>query len=449
MRTVRVALLVGWYYPDSVGGTESYVRSLAKELRAMGVSVSIAAPSDDEKEYEYQFDDLPVYRYPVSRTPSRTEIAGDSAPQYFDAFAKWIQAQRFDLVHMHSVTRGVGLYHARYIKSCGIPLVVTVHVPGVTCARETMMRWGRVPCDGEMKARRCSACCLQGKGLPFPLAWMITAIPTAATEWSAALTSSVSTMLQMPKVLRDRAAHVREIFGVADRVVAVSRWLYDVLLRNGVQTQKLLMIPHGIVAQVTVRSHARRTADKLRVGYVGRFSPIKGVHVLVSALRRLPRSVAIELYLFGTARGDEAREYLVSLQKLAESDPRVRFCGELTDSNRHEVFASFHILAVPSLCLETGPLVVLEAFDAGLPVIGSDAGGIRELVKDSDNGVLVKPGNTHAWALALNELQKRWVKGEWSWKIPQPRTSRQVAVETVLVYEQVLKQHDACLAAVP
>ena len=47
------------------------------------------------------------------------------------------------------------------------------------------------------------------------------------------------------------------------------------------------------------------------------------------------------------------------------------------------------VLAVPSQWLETGPLVVLEAFAAGTPVIGSDLGGIRELVSDGRDGLLV------------------------------------------------------------
>jgi len=60
-------------------------------------------------------------------------------------------------------------------------------------------------------------------------------------------------------------------------------------------------------------------------------------------------------------------------------------------------------LAVPSLWLETGPLVVLEAQAAGLFVIGSRLGGIAELVDDS-SGLLLQPGNVEVWAEAIGEL---------------------------------------------
>jgi glycosyltransferase involved in cell wall biosynthesis len=53
---------------------------------------------------------------------------------------------------------------------------------------------------------------------------------------------------------------------------------------------------------------------------------------------------------------------------------------------------------VPSQWLETGPLVVMEAFDAGIPVIGSALGGISELVRDGVDGLLITPPtSTDAW----------------------------------------------------
>jgi len=57
----------------------------------------------------------------------------------------------------------------------------------------------------------------------------------------------------------------------------------------------------------------------------------------------------------------------------------------------------YHALVVPSQGLETGPLVVLEAFAAGIPVIGSRLGGISELVINGVDGILLNANSGKDW----------------------------------------------------
>ncbi len=64
----------------------------------------------------------------------------------------------------------------------------------------------------------------------------------------------------------------------------------------------------------------------------------------------------------------------------------------------------YDVLAVPSQWLETGPLVVMEAFAAGVPVLGSNLGGIGELVTSGVDGLLVEPASIVAWRTALEAL---------------------------------------------
>ena len=68
---------------------------------------------------------------------------------------------RPDLVNMNSFDWTCSIHHADGIKELGLPLVLTIHLPEVTCARGTMMRWGNTPCDGEMIVKRCAACVCQ------------------------------------------------------------------------------------------------------------------------------------------------------------------------------------------------------------------------------------------------------------------------------------------------
>jgi glycosyltransferase involved in cell wall biosynthesis len=162
---------------------------------------------------------------------------------------------------------------------------------------------------------------------------------------------------------------------------------------------------------------------------------VKGLELLVSAMRTLPSSTPIDLHIYGTARNDEEQGYLSVVRAVAAEDRRIVFHGEMTRSNRANALRSFDILAVPSLVLETGPLVVLEAFAVGLPVLGSRVGGIAELVSDGRSGKLVEVGNVAAWAHALRELAEQSVAGAWDWSIPWVRSSREVAQEMLELYQ--------------
>ena len=71
---MKIAHLLGWYFPDSVGGTEVYVEGLCRRLRAAGHRVVVAAPDSRHVAPErYTHDDVPVFRYPISDTPTRDE----------------------------------------------------------------------------------------------------------------------------------------------------------------------------------------------------------------------------------------------------------------------------------------------------------------------------------------------------------------------------------------
>ena len=436
----RILMLLGWYYPDSIGGTERYTRMLARDLRDLGYRLIIAAPSVDETPRHDDDDGIPVYRYPLTAVPSLPELRGEESPQYLATFTQWLQEQRPDLVHMHSFSRGCGFYHAQAVKTLGFPLCLTVHVPGVTCATGTMRRWHQVSCDGAMRVARCTACLLHDKGVPRVLGYAATQIPTRLLRAAGCWQNRLTTGLRMAKLIKNRQTHVHMLFTLADHIVVVSQWLYEVLRRNGVTLHNLTLSRHGL-SQEALRPPTPHPLPQpsvpLRVGYVGRFHPTKGVQVLVEAAKRLPASTPVTLHLYGTATGSEERQYLAAVRKQSEGDTRIAFAGEMTEQNRQNVFESFDILAVPSLWLETGPLVALEAFAAGLPVIGSDSGGLAELVTPEVNGILVQTGNVNAWTQALGAMSERWRCGAWTWHLPPVRKSVDVALDMQRVYEDI------------
>ena len=409
-------MLSGWYYPDGIGGTESYVRSLAKGLESMGHSVTVAAPGgEDEKRYRH--DGLSVYRYPAAPRPDRRQTTGQAPPQYLDDFARWLGRESPDIVHMHSFTTACGFFHAQCVKQRGIPLVYTAHVGGLTCLRGTLMRWGKIPCDGQLRPFRCALC----------------------TLWKG----------NTPRLLEERKKILEDFFSLVDRIVVVSKWLYENLKLNGVADSKLTLCRHGLPGQSFIASPVKTPADErvarrngcLRIGYVGRFDRIKGVHVLIAAVKKLSSGFPLELKIYGRANSPEETGYLESLMRRAGNDGRISFLGEVNDDNRPQVFEGLDVLAVPSLCMETGPLVVLEAQAAGVPVLGSDLGGIAEWVTGGKNGLLLPAGDASAWAKAVERLARDPGELESLRKgTSLPRNMHEVVLEMAAVYEEALRR---------
>jgi len=438
---VKIVLLCGYYYPDTVGGTEAYVQGLGQNLQERGHEVIVAAPSTNEERQHYTHEGISVVRYPVSQSPSRDEVQRKESPPYLNEWENWLTSTRPDLVHMHSLTRGCSEFHAQVVTHLDIPLFVTVHVPGVTCPRGTMMRWGTTPCDGEIRPFRCGACVMQDRGLPRPLAWAASAAST--TGIGRALPGSLGTTLQRAPLIQRRKEALQAWMKRAEHVVVVAGWLKKVLTRNGIASDHVTVSRHGLSESMRAtqrkaakRSSVRNPADPLRIGFVGRFTEVKGPHVLVEAVCGLPETIDVEARLYGMAQSEKDRRYLADMKQMSKDEPRVQFCGPMTEKNRVEAFAGFDVLAVPSIWFETGPFTVLEAFAAGIPVLGSNHGGIAERVEDEESGLLVPPGEVGAWRKTLRRLYEKYRNGDWTWNLPALRTSRDIAEEMEHIYRK-------------
>ncbi|MBV9542925.1 MAG: glycosyltransferase, partial [Chloroflexi bacterium] len=391
--------------PDVVGGTEVYVDALAREQQRRGIEVVVAAPADESHQYDY--NGLHVRRFGKSLEFADTRVlygAGDDVASR--AFQEVLVREQPDVVHLHAYTSAISLQLAREVKRHGCGLVFTYHTPTATCARGTLLRWDGKVCDGALDLRRCARCVLETLGAPAPAAFLIGSLPQRVGERlaNAGRAGGVWTALRMTELVALQQASMRAFLAEADRVVVLCEWASRVLVLNGVPTEKIAMSRHGLSGNqdAEIRSTRGRSQSALRVAFMGRLHPTKGVDVLVRALRTLP-DASIQLDVFGLIQ-DDKDEYARRLGELAASDARIRFQAPLESSEVVDGLRGYDVLAVPSQWLETGPLVVLEAFAAGIPVVGSRLGGIAELVEDGVDGLLVTPDSVEEWANALVRL---------------------------------------------
>ncbi len=197
---------------------------------------------------------------------------------------------------------------------------------------------------------------------------------------------------------------IKEIISLSDRVVAISQWLYDALVLNGVPKSKLVLSHSGGPISSSSAEASVDSSEYLRVGYLGRWDKLKGVDLLVRAVKKLPASVKIELTLHGLAGSEPEENYKRVVEVEAGSDPRIKFAAPVPKGELRGVIQSFDVVAIPSQLLETGPLIALEAHAAKVPVIASDLAGLSERVRDGIDGVLVKANDEEAWTKSLQHL---------------------------------------------
>jgi len=116
----------------------------------------------------------------------------------------------------------------------------------------------------------------------------------------------------------------------------------------------------------------------LTIGYLGRLSTGKGVHLLAQAVHSLrERSLPVELIVGGDFRFVEPEKRAVVERAFADLGDGVTLLGWV---DPEEIFTRSDVLVVPSVMRETFCLVVAEAMAAGVPVAVSSAGALREVV---------------------------------------------------------------------
>jgi glycosyltransferase involved in cell wall biosynthesis len=178
----------------------------------------------------------------------------------------------------------------------------------------------------------------------------------------------------------------------ADAVIAPSSAFAELLVaRLGFPRAKLTVIPHGVDVP------PRRVATGSLVGTVALLEAVKGLDVFLrSAARLADRDPEVRFAIFGSGPERERLEALAGRLGLSE---RVELPGYVPMTEALGRLALF----VVSSYLESGPLTVLEAMAAGVPVVATRVGAIPEIAIDG-TAQLVPPGDDAALADAIGRL---------------------------------------------
>ena len=200
----------------------------------------------------------------------------------------------------------------------------------------------------------------------------------------------------------------------ADRVIAVSNRMAATLIGSGYRPSLVTTIHNGIDVQNVTTTRSRHDIrhelelDEATVviGTAGRLSAVKGQSTFLRAARLiLDQEPGARFVIAG---GGPLEDELMALAFELGIAPACRFLGARHDV--HDVIGAMDVFALPSLN-EGLPMAVLEAMALGKPVVASDVGGLPEVVRHRDTGLLVPPGDERALATACLELARN---PEWA-----------------------------------
>lgn len=187
--------------------------------------------------------------------------------------------------------------------------------------------------------------------------------------------------------------------------IAVSGGVRDTYTARGVSEEHFVTVPNGVgprrdtPGRAAARAALRLRPDDLVVLTTGRLTAMKGQRYLIEAAALLaPEHPELHVVVLGEGDLREELEHLVADRGLAGS---VHLPGHRPDARG--LLDAADVFALPSLS-EGMPLVLIEAMEAGLPVVATRVIGSSEVVVPGETGHLVPPANAGMLAAALGEL---------------------------------------------
>jgi glycosyltransferase involved in cell wall biosynthesis len=346
-RPLRFAMVTTFYPPWSFGGDGEYVRRLAHALARRGHLVDIIHDADafavlsGGAEPEPTTEPAGVTVHSLrSRAPMLSCLATQQLgrPLVHGQRIRDILSHPFDVIHFHNVSLVGGpsvLSYGRGVK------LYTAHEYWLVCPMHVLWRHQRELCTG----RECVRCAIAHRRPP--------------QLWRAG------------PLLARQAQHI-------DTFIALSRFSADKHREFGFEPPMAVM-PSFLPDEPTEEAPAAPGRTRPYFLFVGRLERIKGLQDVIPAF---DETSPADLLVAGA--GGYERE----LRALAAGRPGIRFLGHQTGGALRALYRGARAVITPSICYEVFPLVALEAFQQGVPIIARRLGPYPEIVEASGAGLL-------------------------------------------------------------
>lgn len=358
---MQVLKVIHGFPPDYMAGSEVYSYHLVKALSARVAKISVYTNfenefSDEYTTYDEIYDGLNVHRinnfrrdYTYQDKFYNTQIEQD--------FRQYLTKTKPDIVHFghlcHLSTRLLSIVKKEY----QLPIIFTVHDFWLFCVKGQLINQDNTICSGA-STQKCHTC------------------------------SPYKTTINEVKKQLD---YMQNILNFIDVFLIPSHTLRNYFMQQGVPEDKLIYSKYGFnTNNITYRKKNYDARSPINFGFMGRIIPTKGIGILLEAFK----NSCANLSIYGS----------IPKHKPLLQQQNIQFKGSYDNNNINQVLAKIDVLIVPSTWLENSPLVIQEAFLAGVPVITSDIGGMKELVTDGVNGFLFKVGDVQSLKKCINKI---------------------------------------------
>ena len=395
------------------GGTETAILETSRRLLNVGHSTSILCPNALAATNEAQMDGVEVLRKPYFypyfglRNDARTRL--DYKGGNLFSFSLWRhlnQQTGLDLIHVHTGKRLGGIVRHTAHKR-GIPYILSLH-GGIHDVPTTQMEQLIEPTIGSL-------------------------------EWGKLLGWWVGAR----RVLEDASA----ILCVGQREQELTQERFP--------NKRVIYFPNGVSpdryetgARAAFRAKYQIPSDAFLVVMVGRLDPQKNQAMAIEAVRKLrEKHPNMYLLMIGHVTDQNYRTELQFEIDRSACPGRMALIPGL-DPSTNALVDAYHaadLFVLPSSHEPFG-IVILEAWAAGLPVIATRVGGIRALVNDGVDGLLVESGDSDALAhsisqLATDDTQRQRLAEAGKKKALKQYSWDRITDQLISVYEEVIDEH--------
>lgn len=239
-------------------------------------------------------------------------------------------------------------------------------------------------------------------------------------------------LFDLPSFVLESILHISSF--TYDRIIFLSEGLKR-SLSPSMGVQKSIVINNFVDPENFTPSEAV-ASEVLRIIFIGRLSDDKGIFELIDAVALLcghGTLFAVDALGIAETEADEKKVREYALQRGVSH--QLIFHGPVIGTEKARLLSSASLLVLPSK-LEIFPIVILEAFAIGLPVVATRVGAVPEVVADGINGILVNAGDAHDLARGIqrlaNDRKLREAMSKVNRMLAETTYSRHVAAERFL-----------------
>jgi glycosyltransferase involved in cell wall biosynthesis len=461
---MRILFVTNGFPPAAFAGVELHTYQLCQALAGrQHVGVFCRTADLRRPEFSLQHDEyegLPVWRVTNNFLDVVSYAGYYLSPEVEAHFVHVLKEWQPQLIHFQHCL-GLSARLPEIGHAHGIPSILTLHDYWYLCPTVQLRTASGALCPGTHHAPNCFECVRFANPA---LAWLHRTrlyrrarrhLPDLIKRAAAAAVRSLQELSQptanesatprpptsaQVKAIAARVEVMRRALSFPLRITAPSAFVKEVYVEFGLAPERIEVIPLGMDLSLWRRSPRRKTNSSagLRFAYLGGLLPHKGVEVVIRAFQSIVGD-GHELRLHGFDSVDV--RFNQHLDALIQADGRIRKFGPYAHADAPRLLREADVLLIPSLWHETFSFVAREAFLAGVWVLASDVGAIREVVLPGRTGQRVPPGDVAAWAAAMQTTIESWPPPEHPAEPPFPvLTHAQYAARLEALYESLLGQ---------